>query len=239
MRIDSFILTQIINQMKVLVSLFLSMLFTCTSYAQSCTLFHQMKQGSKTEMSHYNKKGKLASKTTSEVLEVLPLENGYEADIRTKAIDDEGEEIFNGDVKMSCANNVISVSMQHILGPDQLKSFQDMEVKIDETNILYPFDINPASTLKDGNFKAEVYSGELKIVTLTFEITDRKVIGSESITTPAGTFDCLKITYNSKFKALFTFSSEVTEWWSPKYGLVKSESMKNGKSQGYSELTKI
>jgi hypothetical protein len=233
-----FLLTSKINQMKLPVFILL-FLFAFDSNAQSCTLFHQMKQGSKTEMTHYDKKGKLASKTSNEVIEILPAGSGYEADIRTKAIDKDGEEIFNGDVKMSCENNVISVSMQHILGPDQLKSFQDMEVKIDETNILYPFDINPSSVLKDGSFKAEIYSGDTKIVTLTFEITDRKVIGKESITTPAGTFDCLKITYNSKFKALFTFLSEVTDWWSPKYGLVKSESMKNGKSQGYSELTKI
>jgi hypothetical protein len=224
--------------MKHLIAITLLSFFSFSLFAQ-CTTFHTMKQGAKAEMSHYDKKGKLASVTSNEVLEILPISGGYEADIRTKIVDEEGEELFKGDVAMKCENNQISMSMQHILGPDQLKVFQDMEVKVEETNLFYPFEINSSTVLKDGNFKAQIYSGETKIATLSFDILDRKVLGQEKITTPAGTFDCTKISYQSKVKALFTFTTDVTEYWSSKYGIVKTESFKNGKTQGYSQLTKI
>jgi hypothetical protein len=192
--------------MKHILLILVISLFSYVSSGQ-CTSFHRMKSGAKTEMTHYDKKGKLFSISRSEVLEQLTTSNGYEADIRTKVIDEDGEEIFSGDVMMKCENNMVIVSMQHILGPDQLKSFQDMEVKVEETNIYYPFDINSTTVLKDGNFKAQIYSGEMKIMTLNFEITGRKVLGQEKVTTSAGTFDCVKIGYQSKVKALFSFIS--------------------------------
>jgi hypothetical protein len=59
-------------------------------------------------------------------------------------------------------------------------------------------------------------------------MTKRKVTGKESLTTPAGTWDCFTITYHSKmiFKMGIgiPMNSDVTEWYAPGFGVVKTES---------------
>jgi hypothetical protein len=59
-------------------------------------------------------------------------------------------------------------------------------------------------------------------------IYDRHVIGQESLTTAAGTWNCLKITYKSKvnyksgpFPA--TINIDVTEWYAPGVGIIKTQ----------------
>lgn len=68
-------------------------------------------------------------------------------------------------------------------------------------------------------------------VTMRAAIDKGLVEGFESVTTPAGTFKCLKITYRMQYKIMF-FSEKVyvTEWYGENIGLVKRvETDKKGK----------
>ena len=80
-------------------------------------------------------------------------------------------------------------------------------------------------------------------MTMNISITNRKIVGKESVTTPAGTFECDKITSDltveTKMAIGFTLSFSTVEWLAPKVAVVKSESYKKGKLQGYSLLAKI
>lgn len=64
----------------------------------------------------------------------------------------------------------------------------------------------------------------LQMMTLAMHITAGKFLGTESVTTPAGTFDCVKISYTYKFNAGGE-SEQVnnTAWYAPGIGLVKEE----------------
>lgn len=55
-------------------------------------------------------------------------------------------------------------------------------------------------------------------------LSNGKVEGFESVTTPAGTFNCLKVSYRAQYKVmLFSEKSYVTEWYAPNVGLVKRQ----------------
>ncbi|MEQ9168598.1 MAG: hypothetical protein RLO12_20235, partial [Fulvivirga sp.] len=89
--------------------------------------------------------------------------------------------------------------------------------------------LNDASLKMSGSipFKMEV------------NIVNRKVEGKESITTPAGTFECYKITYTINTKSIMSMETTGADWIAKEIGMVKSENYnKNGKLQGYSLLTK-
>lgn len=59
--------------------------------------------------------------------------------------------------------------------------------------------------------------------TFTFNLWEGKVGGMESITTPAGTFDCFKVTYTMKINmGANSQKIYVTEWYAPGIGMVKS-----------------
>ena len=80
----------------------------------------------------------------------------------------------------------------------------------------------------------------MNFMTMKFDIKNRKVEKKDSITTPAGTFECYKITYNMDMKTMFKRSIKVTQWLASGIGLVKTETYnQKGELEGYSELTKL
>jgi hypothetical protein len=75
---------------------------------------------------------------------------------------------------------------------------------------------------------------------LTFNITDRKVEGKESVTTPAGTFECMKISYNTHSQMMIANTQFTNvEYLSKDSGAVRTETYRsNGNLVSYTILTK-
>jgi hypothetical protein len=68
---------------------------------------------------------------------------------------------------------------------------------------------------------------------IDMRVSNRKVQGKEKITTTAGSWDCFKITNTTKMKIKtmgigIPMNSDVTEWFAPGFGVVKSESKAGG-----------
>lgn len=211
--------------------------FTSTLFGQTCDSFGFMKKGTQIEMSSFDSKGKLVSKATSKVLDLINTGGNLEAKMDTKNINDKGKETFSGVASVLCNGSNVSFSMKNMMLNDQLAGMKGMEMKIDETMLDYPNNIIVGSSLKDGSFKAEMYSGGMRLMTLNFNITNRKVVAEENLNTPAGSFNCYKITYSGNMKTIVNMNFEVTEWYSPRIGLVKSETTRNGKAMGYTQVT--
>lgn len=212
-----------------------SILFSAN--AQTCDTYSFLKKGTEIEMTSYDAKGKVVSKNRSKVLDVSNVAGNTEAKVEAKNLTEKGKETFSTNVNVLCSGDKVSFSMKNMMGSDQMAGMKNMEMKIDETLLDYPKNISVGKTLKDGSFKADMYSGGMKLMTMNFNITNRKVVAEENITTPAGAFNCYKITYSGNIKTIVNMNFDVTEWYSPKIGLVKSETMRNGKSMGYTLLT--
>lgn len=73
---------------------------------------------------------------------------------------------------------------------------------------------------------------------MSVRMYNRKVEAFESVTTPTGTFDCYKLTYDMDVKSIMKMTVKATQWVAKNVGAVKTESLdKNGKLVGYSLLT--
>jgi len=60
------------------------------------------------------------------------------------------------------------------------------------------------------------------------------------VTTPAGTFDCIKMTQDTDVKAIFKMKAKTTTWYTKGVGMVKTENYdKNGKVESSTVLTKF
>jgi len=81
--------------------------------------------------------------------------------------------------------------------------------------------------LEDGQFNSDIKMQSGINAHLEVEIKNRKIEGKESITTPAGTWDCFKITYHSKVVVKIgigiPINANVTEWYASGFGVVKTE----------------
>lgn len=77
---------------------------------------------------------------------------------------------------------------------------------------------------KEGDkIKANEMSIRIKPVTMTVSMKGQYE-GTETISTPAGKFDCVKVTYSMKVKFfMFSEESQITEWYAKGVGLVKHE----------------
>jgi hypothetical protein len=85
-------------------------------------------------------------------------------------------------------DGIFKFDLKSYLDPATLASYEEMGVEITADNLVYPANLNAGDKLPDGALKMVVKSGNATILTITLNISNRKVEGRESITTEAGTF---------------------------------------------------
>lgn len=221
-------------------SVLIAILF-CSSYAYAqCNDYYVMEQGTEWTYENINGKGKSVGKNQQKVTAFEKTSTGFNATIHSVFTDDKGKNAMEGDLEMKCSNGTMTIDMRKFLPEEQLKAFGSYEMQIESENLELPSRLSVGQSLKDGSINLSAV-GSPMAMTMSVKITERKVVGKESITTPAGTFDCFKITSKStsstKMGISMTFEFTTTEWMAEKVGLVKSESLdKKGKSIGYTIL---
>jgi hypothetical protein len=228
--------------MKKSISLIIILIGALNAFAQ-CNEFYQLKEGGEWEMESYNSKGKLTGKSQQKVISFTSQSNGFNAKVHTVISNDKGKESMQGDLDFACSNGTMTIDMRNFINEDQMKAFGNYEFDVEAQNLEIPNSLSIGQSLKDGSIIITATNSPIPM-TMTVTITDRKVIGKESVTTPAGTYDCYKITSNSTIKTKtvvgVTLNFSAIEWLAPKAAIVKSETYnKNGKLQGYSLLTKL
>jgi hypothetical protein len=113
-----------------------------------------------------------------------------------------------------------------------------MEMSVEGGNLEMPSSMKAGDLLKDGDLKMSFSSGGVTVMNMSVSITNRKVEAVESLTTPAGTFECYKISYDIATKMMISVKMKGIEWYAKGVGLVKSETYgKDGKLQGSTLLT--
>lgn len=229
--------------MKKVFVLTLNLMIVFAIHAQDCTSFYFLTNNSTVEMTVYDRKGKESGKQSWKVTDVKNNDKGYTSTIESVFIDDKGKESAKGTGTYICSNGVLQADMRMVVPQQQMEAYKDMEVRADEVFIEYPDNMSTGQTLKDGSFKMEMYNKNALATTINFSQVNRKVEGKEKITTPAGSWDAYKITYDGQFKAMIggigiPMNFKVAEWFAPGFGMVKSETYsKNGKLMGSTLLT--
>lgn len=220
----------------------LSLFFTLQIAAQECD-FLILNEGVKLEYTQFDKKGKETSRSTHET-ENISNENGkVTALIKMSTSAGEEEETFSSEYKVSCATGIIAIDMIRFFDSNQISSYNsdDFTVEMQGDILEFPSNMKVGTNLNDGSITVKVFNNDLKIITVTMDITNRKILGTEKITTSAGTFDCAKLSYDFESKIGFIkVKGNGIEWHSEDKAIVKSESYnRKGKLIGSQELTKI
>lgn len=214
------------------------LLVTMAYYAQSqCNPYYTIESGDSWEITSYNNKDKVEGRQTTEVVSFEENGSGWDAVMHFKTYDKKDELVMeNDDVAISCDDGIITLDMERFLPQQMMESFRDMNMKIDVDNIELPSELEVGQGLDEGSITV---SGDIPM-TVRVDITNRKVEGKETVTTPAGTFDCYKISYDMKTKMMMGIESSGIDWIAKDVGVVKSEVYKkNGKLMSYSLLTKV
>jgi len=207
-----------------------------------CNAFYQLDEGSAWEMENFNAKGKATGKNVQKVTSFEGNGNSFKASVNSVMFDGKGKETMHGDLDFTCEEGTMMIDMRNFVSAEQMKAFENYELKLESENLEIPNGLSVGQSLKDGSMTITTINAPIAM-TLSVTITDRKVTGREPVTTPAGTFDCYRIasnlTIHTKMAIGITLNFSTVDWLASKVAVVKSESYKGDKLQGYSILTSV
>lgn len=216
-----------------LTTLFISIL----TFSQDCDVYIPNEVGSELEQTHYDKKGKVSGISKQTVKEIKEVEGGIEFSVHQLHTDEKGKNPIEADLEFECKGGVFYVDMDAYVNQEQMKAYEDMDMKVTTTEMGFPKNPQIGQTLKDGNVTIKI-NGPIPM-TMTVDIVNRKIEAIEDITTPAGTFSCVKIVEDVKTKMGFSYEIHSVAWYSLGVGTVKSESYRKGKLSTSTLLTAV
>ncbi|MBX2827444.1 MAG: hypothetical protein KTR22_04745 [Flavobacteriaceae bacterium] len=228
--------------MKKLTLLLILVSLPLASFSQSdCKPYLPIDEGTQWEMTNYNAKGKQQGKQQYELLSKEI--NGDEIlfTVQTKSFDKKGKELLTNTFQAKCVGGNFEFDMAMKMDPTVMGPYQNMDVEVDASKLEIPdMDATAGTELDDATLRVTASGGGPLNLNLTIDVSNRKVEGRETITTPAGDFDSIILTQEVSTKVLVNVRGKNKEWYSPNLGVVRTESYnKKGKLLGYSEVTSI
>lgn len=228
--------------MKKLTTIILCLLALASlAAAQSCDQFINSSNGKKFVYTNLDSKGNKAGSLSYSAARKDAATLTFHSEVNDK----NGKLIGSGDSDISCNGSAIKIDMKSFIPAASAKQFSNMQIESDGKYLTYPLSMKVGDKLEDGTAVITVNNNGSKFSEINITMSNRMVEASEQVQTPAGNFDCLKITYDSYFKAKIMgigipVNMKVTEWFSPKLGrFVKSETYRKDKLAGSMILESI
>ncbi len=219
-------------------------LFT-KAMAQDCSFYFPTKVGTTVVTTYYDKKGKETSKLYQKVLDYKEGTNYQEVKVqnRTEAKNSEDvpDSLLIHEFTLRCEDGKFEVNWDSYMNSDIMNAYQGMDIEISTNEMFIPSNLKAGQTLPDASATVTVRNSGIKLVSITINVTNRKVEKFEKVTTSAGTFDCVKITADTDTKVLFKkVHTSSAQWMAPGVGVVKTENYdKKGKLESSSVITEI
>jgi len=213
------------------------LLIAGTMTAQDCVFYFPSGVGTKVGYNYYSKPGKPEGSSILQVTRQKVDNGNLSLDIRASVFDVHEDTTISFDYTVWCEGGNFYIDMRSFLGSMDLAELG--EFKITSTDMELPSRMTAGQQLKDASFTIEM-EGPIPM-TMTSDFTNRKVEAIEKVTTPAGTFDCIRISYNTFSKVAFIKTEgRAIEWYARDVGLVRSEYYdKKGRMTGSHELNYI
>jgi hypothetical protein len=221
--------------MKYAFYLLLAATSCCTVAAQDCGGYYFLQNGKTVEMTIYNKKDKITGVQTYKISDVVKSGTATLATINGEMMNEKGKSLSKSVVKVSCSGNVLNMDMSMYIPSAQQQQFKNTDATANAVYLQYPATMKAGDALPDGNFSMDMKTDGLNM-SVTVQINNRKVEVKEAVTTPAGTWDCYKITSSQRIQTKMSgigmpaMNMEVTEWFVPNFGVVKTDT-KYGKTE--------
>lgn len=205
-----------------------------------CESLTQLKSGAEIEYTDFDKKGKAVTKSKHTTTNINSNNGVVTATVTVDITDLKNKNNnFSNEYEIACDNGVIAVDMMRFFDSSRMSNMENMEVSVDGNALNFPNDANAGQTLDDGYITVSAGSGGINIMTMTLNFTNRRVEAEESITTPAGTFDCKKFVYdfNSKM-GIIKVQGSAAQWFTDDMVMVQSITKnKKGKEISKTQLT--
>lgn len=200
-------------------------LFSSFRSGNSCESFFPNKIGTKWELTSYDAKDKIATVSKSELASLKDIPDGLEATINIELTDNKGKSMSKGDVIMKCTPETFYMDMSNMFPTEQMAGMEGIEMEVSNSFMEFPSNPVAGQTLADAESTMTMKMNGIALMTMTVKTTNRKIEGYETITTPAGTYNCMKYSSDTEVKtAMMNNKSHSIMWMAKNVGTVKMES---------------
>ncbi|WP_108422788.1 hypothetical protein [Flagellimonas amoyensis] len=212
-----------------------------TAVAQSsCSQYYPLVEGTSLQYTNYDKKGKEEGQMDYKITDVSGSGDTVSATMVLEFSDDKGN-TYTSDYGITCDGNVVRIDFKSLMNEQMMSQFEDVEMDITGTDVELPNNLSVGQALPDSNVNLKMKMAGAVNMNMNVETINRKVEKKESLTTPAGTFDCYVIYSETRTKMMMgnqTVPSRI--WLAEGVGMVKQESYnKSGKLMGSTLLTQL
>jgi len=150
------------------------------------------------------------------------------------------------DLTFRCRQDTSFTDGSAELNPESLRSFRDRRFAYAPVPLAWPNQPTVGSELPGGGITVQVSSTAVDIAKVYTTVQKRRITGTESVTTPAGTFQCYKVEAEresataARADMVMRTTIKVVDYYSPAVGIVKTEVYdKKGKLEQVRLLTAI
>lgn len=228
--------------LKALTSLVFILIISSSLIAQNaCSKYYIFKEGVKFEMTAYDKIDKPTGIVKYEIINVT----GNTATLKNEIFDEKGKSVLSSELGLICENDGLSIDFKSLMNNQVLEQYKEMDMDIDMsgTNIQIPNNLSPGQTLPDAKLIMTMSMSSIS-VKMEVQIINRKVLKNETLSTPAGNFDCVLISSDREMKMEMAMGRSTTmsskQWLAEGVGMVKSEEYdQKGNLISKSILTKL
>jgi hypothetical protein len=209
-----------------------------------CNSFFPLKENVRYEYEMFDKKEKMTFKMSHTLKNVSGSGDNMSATLAQEIYDaKKGDKLSSAELSWKCENGTLHFDMRSMTlmmdnGQEMNMGETGMNVDVTGDQMDLPTELTVGQTMKDATYNIKMGMGTMTLMNRTYTIKDRKVESQESLTTPAGTFDCYKITFLTVDNKDNTTKSAM--WYAKDAGLVKTENYKDdGKLITRQVLSKI
>lgn len=227
--------------MKRLLVLF-ALLSNVIDASAQCNAFFPIRENVTFFYDHFDKKDKLVLTTTQKLINVSGSGDNMKGTMVQELIDAKKKEpVGTYESDWSCEGGTVRFNMNNIAFSDPAMAASGMTMDVSGDKMDLPTSLSVGQTLKDVSYQIKMNVNGVTMMNRTFNVTDRKVESQEDVTTPAGTFKCYKVTFNTTSRGgMGGGTTKSVIWYAENAGMVKSETWsENGKLLGRQVLTKI
>ncbi|MCB9081879.1 MAG: hypothetical protein H6555_09235 [Lewinellaceae bacterium] len=212
-----------------------------TAQSTTCSPFYNMKEGSVMGYTFYDGKGKVEASSKSEVKSVTPTDKGIEAVIASELANKKGETASSGTFKVRCEGESFYMDITGMIPTDMSQMFGESEMKVTGDGFTIPNNLTVGQKLPDSQNEIQFNTDGPIRMTLKMDISEYQVEAKEKITTPAGTFDCFRVSYYMDTQmSIVKKQVKTVNWIARDLGTVRSENYdKKGNLDSRMELTSL
>ncbi|NRB63139.1 MAG: hypothetical protein HRU40_08980 [Saprospiraceae bacterium] len=228
--------------MRTILIFFFALVYT-TGYSQNnCSEYFPFEEGVSMEYKNFDRKDKIQSTIQHTIRQLSTVDGLLTAEISTSIADNDEKNVQEGNFTVTCSDGIFTMDLSQLLPAEsmQVMGGGEMEMEILGDDFQLPNNPQIGSVLDDAKNTIQFSTGVINMK-MELEFTDRKVEARETITTPAGTFDCIRLSYvmNTKM-AIVRTSYRNVDWYAEGVGIVRSELYnKKDKLEYYTVLSKF